>query len=600
MKKNTKKYMKVGIVLVIVLGFLWFLVISPMITFRNNEKTFEAAARDYFELNPGELPTGERVRTITLATLYHKAFLKKDLYTPYTHKVCDIDNSWVKVRKVDGEYKYYTYLECGLLSSTVDHKGPVIQLNGSSEITLDKGEAYEEAGVKSVVDSKDGKLDVTKVVISGEVKTSQVGEYKITYTAQDSLNNKTTVTRVVKVVQKLYSTVKGSIGEANNFKGDPSNNFIRLSSMLFRIYGVDENKNIIVVADEDIANVNYSKLDKWLDYYYDHLNETVQKMIVKKKYCNMTLTDSELEVTKCGKYTKERNIYIPSIVEINNAADENEYDFMDTNTLSWTANLKSKTEAYATRNISYEEDSDKLYNAYNVDYNYGVRPMFTIKGDVLITGGNGTSSNPYTLGDTSKAKSGSLVNDRYTGEYIIIDGSIYQIVDTEDDGTTRVISTFTVGRSNESVMCMANSSSDVIKYDPKDSSSVAYFINNKISEYVNTSHFVNHTVKVPVYKDKIIYGEEVKTEKIKVKVSAPDMYEMFAAQPQRYGSCFSYWLINSSQAKRTTGVVYLIGVPLNEQVPYNVSMYIRIAGYLKKGTVITSGDGTYRSPYIIK
>ena len=48
------------IVLAIVGTFVWFLVISPMITFHNNEKKLEEAAKRYFELNQNELPTGQR------------------------------------------------------------------------------------------------------------------------------------------------------------------------------------------------------------------------------------------------------------------------------------------------------------------------------------------------------------------------------------------------------------------------------------------------------------------------------------------------------------------------------------------------------------
>ena len=36
-----------------------------------------------------------------------------------------------------------------------------------------------------------------------------------------------------------------------------------LSNMIFRIFGLDDNDNVIIVADQDIANVNHSKLDKF-------------------------------------------------------------------------------------------------------------------------------------------------------------------------------------------------------------------------------------------------------------------------------------------------------------------------------------------------
>ena len=600
-KKGMVKSVKLIVTIAIVLLFVWFLVLSPMITFRNHEKSLENAARRYFELNSNQLPTGERIKTLKLGDLYHQSYLEKDIYIPYTHKTCSIENSWVKVRRENGEYKYYTYLECGILSSTIDHKGPEIQLEGSLEETVDIDSKYKDAGVKSVVDNVDGKMRTTDVTVKSNVDTSKVGTYEVTYTAFDSLSNKTVVTRTVKVVKTLYSSVKADLGDTTNYIGNPENNYVRLSNMMFRIYGVDSDHNVILVADEDVANVNYTKIDKWLDYYYEHLNEATKKMIVKKKYCNMALTDTTLDTTQCTGYTSERNVYIPSIIEINNvAANANGLNFMKTFTISWTANELSGNEAYVTRTVFFGPDNGRVFGIRQKDENYGVRPMFTIKGKTLVSGGNGTITNPYTFGDVKRAKGGSYVNERFTGEYIMISGTKYRIVDVMKDGTTRVISENTVGLSEDEIMCTANATSEKIVYDPKDKTSVAYFINNRATEYVDTTHFVNHEIEVPIYKNKIIYGEEVETKKVKVKLSAPNMYEMFGAQPQRDSLCISYWLVNSSKADRITGAIYNLGVPLNEEISKYTGMYVRVVGYLKKGTVISSGDGTFDSPYTIK
>ena len=256
MQKKIIKKVKILVVIAIIVGFVWFLVVYPMISFHKNEKMLENAARNYFDLNKRELPTGERVKTVSLKTLYHKAFLEKDVLVPYSKKTCSLDQSWVKVRRENGEYKYYVYLECGVLSSNVDHRGPEIKLNGDSSITVSRGEEYKELGVKSVVDNNDGKLKTDDVTIKGSVDTSKIGTYEISYIAFDNLSNKTTVTRKVEVVQKLYNTVKPLLNGSTNFTGNPEGNYVRLSNILFRIYGVDNNKNVILVTDQDISNVN--------------------------------------------------------------------------------------------------------------------------------------------------------------------------------------------------------------------------------------------------------------------------------------------------------------------------------------------------------
>ena len=593
MNKGMLKKIKLLITIVLIFIFVWFLVISPMITFHDCEDRLEKAAKRYFELNSNELPSGENVKTITLKTLYKKSFITNDLFIPYTKKTCSVENSWVKVKRVDGEYKYYTYLECGVLSSTIDHKGPIITLNGKDKITIGINEKYEELGVKSVVDNTDGKLDIKDVEIKGEVDTSKIGTYEITYTAFDSLRNKTVVTREVEVVQKLNSTIKSSLNGNKNYVGDPSDNYIRISNILFRVYGIDKNDNVLIVSDEDIANVNYTKIDKWLDYFYENLNDFTKKAIVKSQYCNMSVTDTT--ITECTSYTKEKNVYIPSVIEVNKAS-EGYKNFMRPNTISWVANKKDNKNAYVTKISFIGEESKKTFLAYNVKENYGVRPMMTIKGSTLITDGDGTKNDPYVFGDVKKAKGASLLNERYTGEYISIDGQKYRIVKTLSDGTTKVISNFTVGRVLDNVVTSTN---PYRAYNPKDKNSAAYFINNKVSGYINTKYFVKHDIEVPIYKNEIIYGEEIETKKYNVLLSAPNMFEMFSAQPQNSG-CESYWTVNSSKKDGITGGILALGVPINEETTSALELKVRVIAFMKKDVTISSGDGTINKPYIIK
>ena len=414
----------------------------------------------------------------------------------------------------------------------------------------------------------------------------------------DSLNNKSVVKREVHVVQKINSTIKQILGEKTLFTGDPDNNYLRLSNILFRIYSLEEN-NVVIVSEEDIANVNYNKIEEWLNYFYNHLNEKTKKMIIEKNYCQMNLAEEELNTKECTNTTEKMKIYIPSVVDVNKVEEET-LNYLKPGTMSWVADKKSNEEAYLTRNTFFDIDMGKDFVPYNIEENYGVRPMMMINGDNLIIGGNGTEDNPYILEDYEKGKGGSLINDRQSGEYISIDGSIYRIVEGLEDGTTRIISNFTVGSLRDEITCFASSDSTKIVYDPKNKTSVAYFINNRVSEYINTKYFTNHEIEVPIYENNIIYKEEKETKKYKVMLSAPNMYEMFSAQPVKDGEALSYWLINSSLKDRTTGAISDIGVPLNQEIPEYASLHIRIIAYLKKGTVITSGKGTYESPYRIQ
>ena len=141
-KKKMTKYLKLAVVIIVVVLFIWFLILNPLITFKGYENQVEDAAKRYFEINSSQLPTGTRVKTLSVQDLFTQAYLKEDFYVPFSKKPCSITESWVKVRKEDGEYKYYTYLKCGVISSIVDHKGPEITLNGDDSITIDQGSKY--------------------------------------------------------------------------------------------------------------------------------------------------------------------------------------------------------------------------------------------------------------------------------------------------------------------------------------------------------------------------------------------------------------------------------------------------------------------------
>lgn len=599
MENKIIRNIKILIVVALIAAFVWFLVVSPMITFHKNEESLENAAKRYFEINKEQLPTGERVKTITLKELYNDSYLKEDFYSPYSKKSCSITNSWVKVRRENNEFKYYVYLDCGILNSKIDHDGPDIKLNGDSKITLGVDEVYKELGVKSVVDNNDGKLDVKDVTIKGKVDTSKIGTYEIDYIAFDKLSNKTVVTREVSVVKKIKNVVKKDLGNVTNYSGNPTNNYIMLSNMIFRIFGLDDNDNVIIVADQDIANVNHSKLDKWLNYYYKHLNSDAKKMLVKSKFCNMDITDNTLDTLQCNSYTKEKNVYIPSIVEVNKA-QAGDTNFMKTFTMSWVSNKKSDKEAYVTRKYFVGDAAGKSFLSYNIDDNYGVRPMMIMNGNTNILGGDGSFLNPYYFEDINIGATSSLVNERKTGEYIEDHGTLWRIIDTMDDGTTKVITVDTLGYGMDSPKIYTEA--EIIKYNPNNKNNIAYYINNNLNDYVDTSNFVNHEIEVPIYKDKIIYGKEIETKKYKVKLSAPNMYEMFSAQSatEKFANSRSYWLLNTSNTKRKTGAITDIGVPVNEEMQLYDTYGFRLVAYLKKDKVIVSGEGTYYYPYIIK
>ena len=89
--------------------------------------------------------------------------------------------------------------DIGLHSNDVnlpDTRAPIIHLNGDASITLVREENYIEEGA-TVSDNRDHNLTV---VITGEVNTSQVGTYHLTYTATDLAGNSSFIERIIIIV----------------------------------------------------------------------------------------------------------------------------------------------------------------------------------------------------------------------------------------------------------------------------------------------------------------------------------------------------------------------------------------------------------------
>lgn len=83
----------------------------------------------------------------------------------------------------------------------IDTVAPIITIAGDNPLEVFQNDDYSDAGAVAV-DDTDGTVSV---IASGDIDTSTVGEYVITYTATDAAGNQNTTTRTVNVVNRVYS-----------------------------------------------------------------------------------------------------------------------------------------------------------------------------------------------------------------------------------------------------------------------------------------------------------------------------------------------------------------------------------------------------------
>ena len=406
----------------------------------------------------------------------------------------------------------------------------------------------------------------------------------------DSFKNETVKKRTVKVVQQLKNTVEKAT-KTGLYVGEVTNNYIKFSGMNFRIVGVVDG-NVKIASAEDIANANYSDLDEWLKYYYEHINKDSKDYVVKTKYCNDTLTDTSTK--ECSKYTDEKYVYILSVQDINNATDDAGNSYLYPETIDWVANAKTNKESWTTR--EYFSDSTLKYMEFSKDYNFGIRPVLTIKGDALITSGDGTSEKPYMIDDYDIGTSGDKVNTRLSGEFIEYSNMLWQIIETTDSSLTKVISynTMTVD-SLRDISYPTGETKNI--YNPNKKGNIGYIINQKASDAIDEKYFVKTEIEVPIYKTLATYKGTSSTKKYNVKFHAPNMYEMHTAR--NTNTQRSYWLMNSSNEEYRRYIVSEIGVVFYEKEGTPTDAGTRIVGYLDKNCQIVQGQGTKDNPYKI-
>ena len=99
----------------------------------------------------------------------------------------------------------------------VDDIAPVIKLNGSANMQILLNSRYEEKGA-TANDEKDGDL-TSKIEISGNVDTSKVGTYTVTYKVADSSGNEATKIRKVTVYKQVEQAKNESSQIQNGTNG---------------------------------------------------------------------------------------------------------------------------------------------------------------------------------------------------------------------------------------------------------------------------------------------------------------------------------------------------------------------------------------------
>lgn len=584
MSEKNKKKITISLIVVIAVALIWFLIISPLIEFKKSEKEVLNAGKRYFEVNKTYLPTGNRIKTISLKTLYNKDFIKEDIKVPNSSSMCDENESWVKVQKKNNEYNYNVYLKCGIYSSKVDHKGPTITLKGENEITVNKGDKFKDPGIASVSDNTDGKIDTKQVKVDSNVNINKNGTYEIKYSIKDSFDNKTEVIRTVKVVQILDKIVKKETDKTNYYKGNDNNNYIKLDGILFKIVGLNEDGSVKVTSSEPLAFVDYNSVDTWLnDYFYDKLSDNVKKYIKNdSKWCNEEISNTD-NYTKCNKYGKKKAVGLLSVADINNSKDKDGNSNLGTWQYSWLGNSKkSKLLKSGSNSMKIQEENKNTLT--------GIRPTINLKTNLEISSGSGEASSPYLLKGRKKSlKAGEKISEAMTGEYILYSGYTWRVIGKESNGTTKIVMNESLEMDYQVITTIFDKKNSY--YNPTQKTNVGYKIANDVNSYINVNLFDKKSINVNLYKKYINYSEKTKVKQYKTKIEEVSLFDLYSPS-----TVSNHWFREST----SNGLAYMnspLTDVLEEKIINGSTGLIKLTANLNKNVSVKKGNGLITNPY---
>ena len=402
--------------------------------------------------------------------------------------------------------------------------------------------------------------------------------------------------------------------------GEEPNNYIWYSGKLWRAVAVNnEAKTTKLVTHGTISTISYSDNSSAFEgsYMEDWLNDTTvdgflgdlrdpDRFIVTDSVWDATMDDTALgSITRPNKTT--------TVTDAVGLLNMYEYQTSYTGTTYFDGYLNKGLNLnwWTLMPFSSSEVRIVFYHGvglnHSIDFGNGVRPSINLKSSIKIVDGDGTIDNPYRLeGDNDTNLSGTLLNKRYSGEYIRFgndENNLYRIVSHETDGLTKITSaeplksskTFiTSAFGNDTAFSASNTIGSFLNGEY-----LTGYVDNAYSKMIedNTTWYLGTvgkgtSYKLAKYTDTT--GTTLTSSTTTAKVGLLRLGELMAGQFKRLTS---YWLLTPS------GFSDIGFVDDISMIAYNNPTYaigVQPSFNLKSNVIITGGDGTKENPFQVE
>ena len=414
--------------------------------------------------------------------------------------------------------------------------------------------------------------------------------------------------------------------------GENPNNYIWYSGKLWRAVSVNnEEKTTKLVTQWNISSIGYSTgstvfadsfIEDWLndttiDGFLGNLREPDKFIVMNSKW------NATMDATSLGSIIRPRDdgtIVTDAVGLLNMYEYQSSYHgttysngYLNNGLYWWTLTPYSSSN---TRRIISTGAASVSSPAINSG---GIRPTINLKSNIKIVDGDGTINNPYRLeGDNDTNLNGTLLNTRYSGEYIRFgndENNLYRIVSHENGAGTKIVSSEPLKNSGTFITSAFGSNKTF-----SSTNTIGTFLNGDyLTNYVdsNYSEMIEDSTtwylgiigsgssyKLAKYTD--VSGTTITSNTANSKVGLLRFGELMAGQFDRdvvkggtssTGLTTTYWTLTPYSASR---VLYVNNYSCMYDFELSSNMFsVRPSLNLKSNVIITGGTGTKSDPFTL-
>lgn len=392
--------------------------------------------------------------------------------------------------------------------------------------------------------------------------------------------------------QKFVDLTEGLVFNEDDkvyrFIGNVDDNYIEFSGNLYRIIEIDESKNVKAVSEKSVTNIyanlgnGFAKsyINKWLNGTDDANSGVYEKNLYGTELLfNTTMCDDVIDdVTNitCKEKSSDYKIGLLSLYDYAKSGGKSGY--LNNGENFYLNTLNSEKKYY------YITHDGEVSNGELTTKSYGVRPVITFSGDVILLKGKGTLEEPFVV----ESHDINTIKDLYVGNIVEYSDNKFVVLDITGDNV-KVAATETLKDSEGNEITRAFGGSSSAYSDSKNT--IGNYLNNDYYKSLKNNDLI---VKSDWYIGKLSLDNldyaRVKSSKVSLNIGMLTLGDMFVSDVTN-----TLTILRGIEENK---IVYVINKEGNFYGDFVSKKYgIRPAFYLKGDTVISEGKGTLEEPY---